>query len=334
MNVGIVAVPFLLAKLWSVIPRLFAWPPLRSPAQAIERLSIALLVGERGLRVRHRHHQHPVLVPLPLQLRRRALLRRDRLRRGARPARRDQAAGDAARLPRAAACSPRCAPTWRAPVPSRTSPAAWRRRLRPRRRSAAAACSRSSAARRWRCWWRPPAQSIGGPLRRLALLAPRGQPSSTTGQRLPGQQDRRHGAHHAGADRPGLAAGARRERGTRALPRAAAGAGAARARPADRLRRGLVDDATLDRRAPARPRRARRRAGRRRPACGIAAAARRAAPRHARPRPARRRARAARAAGQRRRPLARPRLPGADHRPRAARRAQHEVGREPDWMAS
>ena len=45
VNVGLVAIPFLLAKLWSVIPRLFAWPPFASPAQAIERLSIALLVG-------------------------------------------------------------------------------------------------------------------------------------------------------------------------------------------------------------------------------------------------------------------------------------------------
>lgn len=44
-NVGLVAIPFLLAKLWSVIPRLFAFPPVTSPAQAIERLSIALLVS-------------------------------------------------------------------------------------------------------------------------------------------------------------------------------------------------------------------------------------------------------------------------------------------------
>jgi DMSO/TMAO reductase YedYZ molybdopterin-dependent catalytic subunit len=44
-NVGLVAIPFLLAKLWSVIPRLFIWPPARSPAQAIERLAIALLVS-------------------------------------------------------------------------------------------------------------------------------------------------------------------------------------------------------------------------------------------------------------------------------------------------
>jgi DMSO/TMAO reductase YedYZ molybdopterin-dependent catalytic subunit len=45
VTVGIVAVPLLLAKLWSVAPRLFAWPPLRSPAHAIERLSILGLVG-------------------------------------------------------------------------------------------------------------------------------------------------------------------------------------------------------------------------------------------------------------------------------------------------
>src|SRR3954449_13381518 len=44
-NVGLVAIPFLLFKLWSVIPRLFAFPPVKSPAQAIERLSIALLVA-------------------------------------------------------------------------------------------------------------------------------------------------------------------------------------------------------------------------------------------------------------------------------------------------
>ena len=44
-NVGLVVIPFLLAKLWSVIPRLFAWPPAASPAQALERLSIALLVA-------------------------------------------------------------------------------------------------------------------------------------------------------------------------------------------------------------------------------------------------------------------------------------------------
>jgi DMSO/TMAO reductase YedYZ molybdopterin-dependent catalytic subunit len=45
VTIGIVAVPILLAKLWSVIPRLFAWPPAASPAQGLERLSALLLVG-------------------------------------------------------------------------------------------------------------------------------------------------------------------------------------------------------------------------------------------------------------------------------------------------
>jgi len=35
----------LLAKLWSVIPRLFAWPPVTSPSQALERISLVTLVG-------------------------------------------------------------------------------------------------------------------------------------------------------------------------------------------------------------------------------------------------------------------------------------------------
>jgi DMSO/TMAO reductase YedYZ molybdopterin-dependent catalytic subunit len=45
ITLGLIAIPLLLAKLWSVIPKLFSWPPLSSPAQAIERLSILLLVG-------------------------------------------------------------------------------------------------------------------------------------------------------------------------------------------------------------------------------------------------------------------------------------------------
>ncbi|MYV97224.1 hypothetical protein GT354_02800, partial [Streptomyces sp. SID3343] len=45
VTLGVVLVPVLLAKLWSVLPRLFAWPPTRSPAQALERVSLLLLVG-------------------------------------------------------------------------------------------------------------------------------------------------------------------------------------------------------------------------------------------------------------------------------------------------
>jgi DMSO/TMAO reductase YedYZ molybdopterin-dependent catalytic subunit len=45
VTVGLVAIPVLLAKLWSVLPRLFAWPPVRTPAAAVERASLLLLVG-------------------------------------------------------------------------------------------------------------------------------------------------------------------------------------------------------------------------------------------------------------------------------------------------
>lgn len=45
VGLGLVIIPVVLAKLWSVIPRLFVWPPARSVAQLLERLSLALLVG-------------------------------------------------------------------------------------------------------------------------------------------------------------------------------------------------------------------------------------------------------------------------------------------------
>ncbi len=45
VGVGLVIVPVVLAKLWSVVPKLFTWPPARSIAQVLERLSLLLLVG-------------------------------------------------------------------------------------------------------------------------------------------------------------------------------------------------------------------------------------------------------------------------------------------------
>lgn len=42
---GFAAIPILLAKLWSVIPRLFERPPVRSVAHGLERFSVLLLVG-------------------------------------------------------------------------------------------------------------------------------------------------------------------------------------------------------------------------------------------------------------------------------------------------
>jgi DMSO/TMAO reductase YedYZ molybdopterin-dependent catalytic subunit len=45
VTLGLALVSILLFKLWSVLPKLFEWPPLRSPAHALERLSLFLLVG-------------------------------------------------------------------------------------------------------------------------------------------------------------------------------------------------------------------------------------------------------------------------------------------------
>jgi DMSO/TMAO reductase YedYZ molybdopterin-dependent catalytic subunit len=45
VTLGIVLVPVVLAKLWSVIPKLFQWPPATSPFNALERLTVVLLVG-------------------------------------------------------------------------------------------------------------------------------------------------------------------------------------------------------------------------------------------------------------------------------------------------
>ena len=45
VGLGLILIPVVLAKLWSVIPRLFSWPPARSIAQVLERVSLLMLVG-------------------------------------------------------------------------------------------------------------------------------------------------------------------------------------------------------------------------------------------------------------------------------------------------
>lgn len=42
---GSMLIPLLLAKLWIVFPKLFAWPPVRSFPHLLERLSLAVLVA-------------------------------------------------------------------------------------------------------------------------------------------------------------------------------------------------------------------------------------------------------------------------------------------------
>jgi DMSO/TMAO reductase YedYZ molybdopterin-dependent catalytic subunit len=45
VGLGLVVIPVVLAKLWSVIPRLFTWPPARSAANVLERVSLLMIVG-------------------------------------------------------------------------------------------------------------------------------------------------------------------------------------------------------------------------------------------------------------------------------------------------
>lgn len=45
VGLGLIMIPLVLAKLWSVIPRLFTWPPARSVANVLERISLLMIVG-------------------------------------------------------------------------------------------------------------------------------------------------------------------------------------------------------------------------------------------------------------------------------------------------
>ena len=84
VTLGLVLVPILLFKLWSVLPKLFEWPPLRSLAHMLER-AVAVPAGRRGgVRVRHRDPEHPDLVPVPDVLLHAALLRGLGVHRGLR----------------------------------------------------------------------------------------------------------------------------------------------------------------------------------------------------------------------------------------------------------
>jgi len=103
VTVGIALVPIVLVKLWSAMPKLFEWPPLRSPAHALERASLALLGQLDAVSVRHRDLQRPAVLPVEVLLPGRALLRRLGLHLRVRAARRDQGADDAPQPARAPA---------------------------------------------------------------------------------------------------------------------------------------------------------------------------------------------------------------------------------------
>ena len=45
VTLGLILVPIVLFKLWSVLPKLFEWPPIHSLAQILERVSLVAVVG-------------------------------------------------------------------------------------------------------------------------------------------------------------------------------------------------------------------------------------------------------------------------------------------------
>ena len=251
---GLLAIPILLAKLWSVMPKLFEWPPIRSLAHLLERASLALLVGGSifvfftGLINVQVYYPWPFrFVPahyygaliflaafaLHVGLKLPFAWRKLRERGVAAPLRADLAHTEPEPY-----------------EPEHTAPLAPAAPTITRRAMLGTVAAASLGA-----GWVAATQAIGGPLRELGLLGPHSTKLGDGPNRVPDQQDRGQGGSRQGGDRPELAAGAERRPRARALARAAAGAAPVLLRPADRLRRRLVDDPALDRRAAARPRR-------------------------------------------------------------------------------
>ena len=248
VTVGLAAFPILLAKLWSVIPKLFEWPPVRTPAHALERLSLALLLGgalfefATGiLNIQYAYlfqfffttaHYYGAWVftaafvfhaAVKLPTMRKALA----TRRALAPLR--DSLVDTRPEPLAPVASDL--------IPVAPAPATMSRR----------ALLGSVGLGSLLLLVQGAGQSIGGPFRSLAFLAPRGHAGSGPNG-FPVNRTAAAAAITSGPGRPRLAPAA--DRGPArdcALPGRAAANVPAHARPADRLRRGLVDDAAVDR---------------------------------------------------------------------------------------
>ncbi len=51
VSLGLVLIPIILAKLWSVLPKLFEWPPVRSVTQLVERASYDPVTRREGVQL-------------------------------------------------------------------------------------------------------------------------------------------------------------------------------------------------------------------------------------------------------------------------------------------
>ena len=65
---GIASIPLLLAKLWSVYPKLFAWPPFSGVAPRARAARAVPLVGGARVPAVQRRREHQPLVPVAVQL--------------------------------------------------------------------------------------------------------------------------------------------------------------------------------------------------------------------------------------------------------------------------
>jgi len=253
VGLGLIIIPVVLAKLWSVVPRLFVWPPVRSPAELLERLSLLLLVGgilfELATGVLNIQYDYlfgfsfytahyyggwvfiaGFLTHVAFKLPRLVSSLRSRSLRTELATSRAQTRPEPRDVDGLVALEP-AAPT-------------------VSRRGALALVGGGSLL--------VPVvtvgQSIGGVARPLALLLPRGR--SYVRDPTPSRSTRRRWRHRFPRRTPALAEahpGWRGETG-HAGQGHAAGHGPAQRKPAHRLRRGLVDDPDLDRGAAARPR--------------------------------------------------------------------------------
>ena len=276
---GLALIPVVLGKLWSVAPKLFEWPPVKSPAQALERLSLLLLVGSilfllvtGAMNVQYDYawgfsfytgHFYAawvfvaafaahVAIKLPTMVR----------------SLRERPFGEELRTPTEATV----------PEPRDPDGLVCEHPAEPTmsRRGVLGVVGGGSLL----LLGLSVGQSVD-PLRRTAVLSPRGQSYGDGPERLPGQHDLRRDRRRPHRDRLLVAAAAQRSGRPRggARPQRPARDGDADRGAADLLRRGVVDLAHLDGRpaAPTWPRSSAARTSSRRssPACSAAAPSRR-----------------------------------------------------------
>ena len=327
VGLGLILIPIVLAKLWSVIPRLFTWPPSRSFAQVLERISLLMLVGGILFEIitgvlniqydyifgfsfytAHYYGAWVFIAGFVIHV----VIKFPRMWTGLR----SMSMRDVLRTNRTDTTPEPFEPDGLAaenPGPATMS-----------RRGALALVGGGA----FFVAVLTAGQTLGGFTRQAALLLPAAEPAATvpTTFRSTGQRGRR--GYHPKPHRRAVATHSdRRTHSCRSGPRRPDRHAAAHRATPHRLRGRLVDHGDLDRRAAGRVGAA---GGCAQPRVGFRAvggAPRRIQPRHLAGQSGRAPRFASGASGQRRRPVTGSRISGSNHRSRAARSTQHQVGR-------